>query len=201
MGIDPNHAETVPLVRNLKTGYLSPQYHVVFDDWFETCYSSDDQPPSNWEDMCIFNRYETVFDQGITPPQLGDEWLSPAELASKRLSKAVRQGRKLYQDLHKSKEIKEDLSYDPPSDSRPQTREPMAQTREPMAQTREPMDQKREPPLETREPLLETREFAQSNWKREPPNPLDPSVSSINSQLPSPSADSQTQPSPSPARR
>ena len=95
MGIDPNHAETVPLVRNLKTGYLSPQYHVVFDDWFETCYSSDDQPPSNWEDMCIFNRYETVFDPGITPPQLGDEWLSPAELASKRLSKAVRQGRRL----------------------------------------------------------------------------------------------------------
>ena len=27
------------LVRNLHTGYISPQYHVVFDDKFETVFS------------------------------------------------------------------------------------------------------------------------------------------------------------------
>ena len=48
------HAETVALVRNLRTGYLSPQYHVVYDDAFETVYTSDDKPPPEWEDMCIF---------------------------------------------------------------------------------------------------------------------------------------------------
>ena len=82
------HAENVSLVRNLSTGYLSPQFHVVHDDWFETCYSSADQIPPQWEDMCIFDRFETVFDKFdkegllIPPPPLADEWLSPEELAT-----------------------------------------------------------------------------------------------------------------------
>ena len=36
MGTSPVHAETIALVRNLKTGYISPQYHTVFDDSFES---------------------------------------------------------------------------------------------------------------------------------------------------------------------
>ena len=32
MGVSPLHAESVAVVRNLHTGYLSPQFHVVFDD-------------------------------------------------------------------------------------------------------------------------------------------------------------------------
>ena len=46
VGISPQHAENIALVRNLKTGYLSPQYHVVFDDWFETVYAEIDLDPN-----------------------------------------------------------------------------------------------------------------------------------------------------------
>ena len=53
VGVSPLHAENVALVRNLRTGYLSPQYHVVFDDWIETVYS-DDTVPECWENLCVF---------------------------------------------------------------------------------------------------------------------------------------------------
>ena len=38
MGISPMHANTVGLVRNLKTGRISPQYHLVYDDNFQTVH-------------------------------------------------------------------------------------------------------------------------------------------------------------------
>ena len=36
LGHSPAHAGNVALVLNLKTGHVSPQYHVVFDDDFST---------------------------------------------------------------------------------------------------------------------------------------------------------------------
>jgi hypothetical protein len=36
LGPSPNHASSVPLVLNLQSGLVSPQYHVVFDDNFTT---------------------------------------------------------------------------------------------------------------------------------------------------------------------
>ena len=35
------HSSTVALVHNLHTGYISPQYHVIFDDKFETVFSGE----------------------------------------------------------------------------------------------------------------------------------------------------------------
>ena len=61
LGVSPVHAETVALVRNLSTGYISPQFHVVFDDDFETVYADEDEPPPQWEDMCIFQRFQADF--------------------------------------------------------------------------------------------------------------------------------------------
>ena len=153
------HAENVSLIRNLSTGYLSPQFHVVHDDWFETCYSSADQIPPQWEDLCIFDRLETSFDQfdkdgkRIPPPPLADEWLSPEDLDQKRPSN-LRQGRILYQDVHvNNKEIKEDLSYNPP----PQN--PIAHKK------------LREPPDPHIEPIHQARE---TSWKRDLPLPPSP---------------------------
>ena len=83
VGASPLHAENVALVRNLKTGYLSPQFHVVFDDWFETVHSGPELPPEKWEDMCTFQRWEVVFDEGPAP-QLKEEWLSPEEVEERR---------------------------------------------------------------------------------------------------------------------
>jgi len=172
VGVSPVHAENVSLIRNLSTGYLSPQFHVVHDDWFETCYSSADQIPPQWEDMCIFDRCETSFDQFdkegllIPPPPLADEWLSPEELDLKRPSN-LRQGRTLYQDLHvKNKEIKEDLHYDPPPPV------PIVPRK------------LREPPDLPREPIGQPREA--SSWHREKlttPSPA-PSVAPQSSRYP-----------------
>jgi hypothetical protein len=45
MGTLPVHADTIALICNLKTGYILPQYHVVFDDSFETVYADEDTTP------------------------------------------------------------------------------------------------------------------------------------------------------------
>ncbi|KAL7475537.1 hypothetical protein ACHAW6_001446, partial [Cyclotella cf. meneghiniana] len=38
LGFSNQHSSTVALVQNLHTGHVSPQYHVVFDDKFETVF-------------------------------------------------------------------------------------------------------------------------------------------------------------------
>ena len=116
MGASPVHAETVALVRNLSTGYISPQYHVVFDDKFETVYADEDSEPPEWEKLCIFDRYEVAFDEDQTPPSLADEWLTPQELeqrAQRRPPTVMRQGRTLYEDLP-TRETKADYEFQPP---------------------------------------------------------------------------------------
>ena len=39
----PLHASTVGLVRNLQNGNINPQFHLVFDDYFETMHTIEDQ--------------------------------------------------------------------------------------------------------------------------------------------------------------
>ena len=39
IGFSPEHSSMVPLVLNLETGHISPQFHVVFDDHFHTVSS------------------------------------------------------------------------------------------------------------------------------------------------------------------
>ena len=120
VGVSPVHAENIVLARNLTTGYLSPQYHVVFDDWFETVYSSHDDPPPHWEDMCVFQRFEIQFDEEAPPP-LAQEWFTPEEIALNKHSQHVqklRQGRRLYQD-GKSRELREDLQFQSSLPSKP----------------------------------------------------------------------------------
>ena len=48
MGLRPDHASTVPMVLTLDTGDITPQFHVVFDDWCTTVATSvDDLPDFN----------------------------------------------------------------------------------------------------------------------------------------------------------
>ena len=49
LGHSPSHAGSVALVLNLRTGLVSPQYHVVIDDDFLTVPSlRAGTVPSNW---------------------------------------------------------------------------------------------------------------------------------------------------------
>ena len=40
LGFTDEHTSLAAKVRNLRTGYVGPQFHVVFDDFFQTVFSS-----------------------------------------------------------------------------------------------------------------------------------------------------------------
>ncbi|KAG7339612.1 reverse transcriptase RNA-dependent DNA polymerase [Nitzschia inconspicua] len=75
LGPSPVHATNVSLVLNLETGHVSPQYHIVHDDTFETLGQL--QPvKSNWKRQCHFTDelydpsvYQTVDVENTTSPQ------------------------------------------------------------------------------------------------------------------------------------
>ena len=80
LGHSPDHATNAPLVLNTRTGLVSPQYHVVFDDDFTTTKSlKTDTLPTNWK--VLFPSLSTCLDdaQAITHT-LADEWQDPHHL-------------------------------------------------------------------------------------------------------------------------
>ncbi|KAI2511912.1 hypothetical protein MHU86_2428 [Fragilaria crotonensis] len=66
MGLSKKHASTVPLVLNPETGYITPQYHIVFDDWFATVATNVDALPdfntTRWARLFGDSRYQFPFD-------------------------------------------------------------------------------------------------------------------------------------------
>ena len=72
LGMSMQHARSVALVLNLKTGHVSPQFHVTFDPKFETVRQSlgNLSPPSEWQKMCGFKASSTPRQQGIKQAQL-----------------------------------------------------------------------------------------------------------------------------------
>jgi hypothetical protein len=84
MGSSPLHASTVGLVRNLNTNHISPQFHVVYDDLFETVHASASEAPASWPDLFTFSRFKSDFDDEDFVPSLPDEWLTPVELSQKQ---------------------------------------------------------------------------------------------------------------------
>ena len=56
LGHSPFHAGSVALVFNPKTGRVSPQFHVVFDDTFSTVpYMDAGTVPPNWPDLVKYS--------------------------------------------------------------------------------------------------------------------------------------------------
>ena len=66
IGTSRYHASTVPLILNSMTGYISPQFHVVFDDWFATIGASKNDIPdfksNEWLKMFGSSIYQYTFD-------------------------------------------------------------------------------------------------------------------------------------------
>jgi hypothetical protein len=66
MGVSPSHATSVPLVLNTSTGAITPQYHVVFDDWFATVPGDGSEMPDfsedEWAKMFGSSRFQYVLD-------------------------------------------------------------------------------------------------------------------------------------------
>ena len=59
MGISPNYALTVPSSLNLATGRITSQFHVVFDDWFNTVVTDHAALP-NFADSDWSNLFGTI---------------------------------------------------------------------------------------------------------------------------------------------
>ena len=71
------HASSVSLVRNLNTGRLSPQFHVVFDPWFETVHETGATPPEAWDVMLSNCQHEVPLDdEDSLHAELHDDWLT-----------------------------------------------------------------------------------------------------------------------------
>jgi len=45
----PNHAQSVHMILSMQNGHISPQFHVCFDDMFETIKDMVNIPPSSWQ--------------------------------------------------------------------------------------------------------------------------------------------------------
>ena len=74
VGHSPAHAGTVALILNPRTGHVSPQFHVVFDDLFTTVpFMNKSQVPPNWADL-VKNSRELVTDEQY---DLAATWLFP----------------------------------------------------------------------------------------------------------------------------
>jgi len=81
-GYSPLQASNVGMIRNLNRGYVSPQFHVMYNNFFETMHSDKGSLPSAkvWEQLYIFNHSQVDWD--IEPPDLAVEWLMPGERRS-----------------------------------------------------------------------------------------------------------------------
>lgn len=66
MGLSSKHASTVPLVLNIDSGYITPQFHVVFDDWFSTIATAVEHLPDfnspAWSTLFGESSYQYPFD-------------------------------------------------------------------------------------------------------------------------------------------
>ena len=62
LGISPRHSRKVALVLSLKTGHVSPQFHVTFDDFFETLRPSagNSRPVSEWQKKTALKRTRSL---------------------------------------------------------------------------------------------------------------------------------------------
>eukprot|EP00956_Cyclotella_meneghiniana_P042975 scaffold249367_cov117-Cyclotella_meneghiniana.AAC.2 len=94
LGFSKKHSSTIALVRNLHTCHVSPQYHVVFDDKFETVFH-DGKTTEELDKICdgLFAECRDCYaedeydDDGMLiymPPPLDEVWLSEPERRERR---------------------------------------------------------------------------------------------------------------------
>ena len=79
MGNSPLHASTVRLIRNLGTNHVSPQFHLLYADLFETVHSGEEEIPRNWPELVVMHKFKSSYDESAWTPELAPEWLSPEE--------------------------------------------------------------------------------------------------------------------------
>jgi hypothetical protein len=94
MGLSPQHASTVQLVLNPDSGAITPQFHVVFDDWFATVSSVADTLPDfhspEWAELFGDSVYQYPFDDDNLADAI-DLSAPPAPANADRVARAMDQ--------------------------------------------------------------------------------------------------------------
>jgi hypothetical protein len=114
LGFSDEHSSLVANVRNLSTGFVSPQYHVVFDDLFQTVFRSGDNDPVVDEicnNLFEYNRdvyAEDEFDSDgnlvYRPPPLDEVWLDESERRDRR--DRLRRQREITEERERSNRLR-----------------------------------------------------------------------------------------------
>ena len=88
LGVSPDHSSTIGCILNLRSGFISPQYHVIYDDLFSTVPNAESggtlEPildGSFWRKL-IDTGYESLLtdDDDDPLPDLHPDWLTDAEI-------------------------------------------------------------------------------------------------------------------------
>ena len=94
LGVSPDHSSTTGRILNLRSGFISPQYHVIYDDLFSTVPNAESggtlEPAldgSFWRNL-IDTGYESLLPHGDDAddplPDLHPDWLTDAELRARQ---------------------------------------------------------------------------------------------------------------------
>lgn len=75
------YASSIPLVLNPNNNHISLQFHVIFDDLFNTAVSElqEKEVPKEWDVLWITSHHKSTFDDK-DPVRVAEEWLFPGEL-------------------------------------------------------------------------------------------------------------------------
>ena len=96
MGVSTSHVSMIGLILNTCTGSVTPQYHVIHDNWFATVLNAEgggavietEQDVLEWRKLIkagTEHYIEDEFDENGDPlpvPELHGEWLTEAEKAA-----------------------------------------------------------------------------------------------------------------------
>ena len=92
VGKSERHASSIGNILNLVTKSISPQFHVVYDDYFTTTYADGSMEPDEWKDLLSHSRDWALEDEASRGPELTEEWLDEQERASQRIEQNIRTG-------------------------------------------------------------------------------------------------------------
>ena len=87
LGYSKEHSTTIGQILNLRTGYITPQFHVVYDDFFQTAHNEalidGNMLPFDeieWENLFRDQRERYIEEDLDEFPELNDEWLDQNEI-------------------------------------------------------------------------------------------------------------------------
>ena len=96
VGYPKDHATNIGCLLNVTTKSITPQFHMVYKDYFSTVRNEENVPPTNW--MALL---EKMSEHSVNAPELDKEWFDAAvEFAEHQNPMQARSAsRQLQQDI------------------------------------------------------------------------------------------------------